>query len=125
MPNTLSDWERQVARRFQEVEPSSRNKTAALLPLIPSLLDWDEFKATVKDEWITWKRNLLRYRACLLMLYSGIAYYEYDENTFWPQFSEAAGSEPLPANRQQEINSAFAEVTKFFALQLKRRGNGT
>jgi len=125
MPGALPDWEKQVARRLEEVEPSSRRTAAVLLPLVPCLTDWDEFKASVKADWITWKRDLLRYRACLLMLYSGLAYYEYDENTFWPQFAEAAGSEPLPANRQQEINSEFAEAAKFFALPVKRRGHGT
>jgi hypothetical protein len=125
MTSPLSDWEQQLTRKLAEVDPASRVKAAALLPIVPSLLDWDEFKASVKAEWTTWKRELLRYRACLLMLYSGIAYYEYDENTFWPQFAEAAGSEPLPANRQQEINGEFGEAAKFFVLPVKRRGNGT
>jgi hypothetical protein len=125
MPSALSDWENRLAKSFQKLEQSSRIKAAVLLPLVPSLSDWDEFKISIKADWLSWKRDLLRYRACLVMLYSGLAYYEYDENTFWPQFAEAAGSEPLPANRQQEINGAFAEAAKFFALPVKRRNSGT
>jgi hypothetical protein len=34
-------------------------------------------------------------QACLLMLYCGLAFYEYDENTFWPQF---LSDHPKPAN---------------------------
>jgi hypothetical protein len=125
MPTALSDWENELAKSIQKLEQSSRIKTAVLLPLVPSLPDWDEFKISIKADWLSWKRDLLRYRACLVMLYSGLAYHEYDENTFWPQFAEAVGSEPLPANRQQEINGAFAEAAKFFALPVKHRNSGT
>ena len=59
------------------------------------------------------------------MLYCGLAFYEYDENRFWPQFAKVVGSEELPANQQSEINTAFATAARRFGLELKLRGNGT
>jgi hypothetical protein len=59
------------------------------------------------------------------VLYAGLAFYKYAENTFWPQFSESVGIDPLPANQQHKINDAFAKAAKYFGLTLKSRDNGT
>jgi len=79
----------------------------------------------VSSEWEKWKCGLWQHPSCLLLLYAGLAFYEYDENTFWPQFAKSVGSSPLPANQQQEINGAFAKAAKHFSLRLKPRDNGT
>jgi len=123
--NTLLEWEKKIRRDLETISPSKRAKAAGLLPLVPSLVDWDEFTGAVRTEWEAWKRDLLRYPTCLLMLYSGIAFYEYDENKFWPQFAEIVGRATLPANRQQEINGEFADAAKLFGLAVKGRGHGT
>lgn len=125
MLTSVADWERQVAPQLQAIEPSARSKGAALLPLVPSFTDWDEFKAAIKSEWATWKKDLLRYPTSLVLLYAGLAFYEYDDNTFWPHFAEAVGSGTLLANQQQEINGSFATAAKHFGLLLKLRGKGT
>jgi hypothetical protein len=59
------------------------------------------------------------------LLYCGLAFYEYDENRFWPQFAKAVGSEELPANQQTEINTVFAAAVDKFLLELKRRDKST
>lgn len=125
MLTSVANWERQVVPQLQAIEVSFRSKGAVLLPLVPSFTDWDEFTAAVKSEWAMWKKDLLRYPAALVLLYAGLAFYEYDDNTFWPHFAAAAGSGPLPANQQQEINGAFAKAAKRFGLVLKLRGKGT
>ena len=125
MLTSVANWERQVAPQLQAIEHSSRSKGAVLLPLVPSFTDWDEFKATIKSEWATWKKDLLRYPASLVLLYAGLAFYEYDDNTFWPHFAAAVGSGTLLANQQQEINGSFATAAKRFGLLLKLRGKGT
>src|SRR5262249_26467410 len=98
---------------------------AALLPVIPDRGMWEEFLGCVGAEWKDWKVQLLKYPSCLLILYCGLAFYEYDEHTFWPQFAKAVGSDALPVNQQTEINGAFAEAASHFRLAVKRRDNGT
>lgn len=119
MLTEFSNLENQLAKRIEGIEPDLRIKAAGLLPLVPSVSDWDEFKASVKAEWTTWKGNLLDRPACLLTLYCGLAYHEYGDNTLWRQFAEAVGSDPLPANQQQDINSAFAEAFEHSAGRIK------
>ncbi len=59
------------------------------------------------------------------MLYCSLAFYEYEDNTFWPQFARAVEANALSPNQQTDINNAMAQAAKDFGLQLRRRGNGT
>jgi hypothetical protein len=59
------------------------------------------------------------------MLYGGLAFYEYDENSFWPQFAKIVGSGSFPPNQQTDINEAFGTAVKAFHLDLRRRSKST
>jgi hypothetical protein len=54
-----------------------------------------------------------------------LAFYDYDENRFWPQFAKAVGSKPLPDSQQGEINRAFARAAESCGLKIRRREGGT
>jgi hypothetical protein len=125
MLETLADWETYFAAKVQCGVSSIGTSHAPLLPIVPDRVTWDEFLVSVRGEWRAWKRQLSKYPSCLLMLYCGLAFYEYDENTFWPQFANAVGSEELPANQQTEINGAFASTVRLFRLEIKLRDKGT
>lgn len=124
MANRLENWESSLEKELECIEVAERQKAGSLLRVIPSHADWDRFLATVKAEWQTWRHDLTRYPNCLVVLYGGLAFYEYDENRFWPQFAEAVGDH-FPANRQGETNRAFAEASETFGLKVRQRENGT
>lgn len=124
-PLALKDWEKRFAPVIQQMAMPLRSKTGVLLPVIPEHSQWDDYLSSVRIEWDRWKESLWQYPSCLLLLYAGLAFYEYDENTFWPQFARSVGSKRLPANQQQEVNAAFAKAAKYFGLKLKLRDNGT
>lgn len=125
MFGTLADWETYFATKIQGRERSKGAPHAPLLPVVPDRIIWDAFLVSVCGEWRTWKSQLSDHPSCLLMLYCGLAFYEYDENRFWPQFAKVIGSEELPANQQSEINMAFATAAHRFGLELKPRDKGT
>lgn len=89
------------------------------MPLIPSPTEWTDFLTTIKHDWEYWRSNLLKYPHCLLMLYDGLAFYEYEDNTFWPQFAKAVGLDRITANVQTEINLAVSIIAKESGLYLK------
>ena len=122
MFGTLTDWETYFAAKIQGRERSKGASHAPLLPVVPDHIIWDAFLVSVCGEWRTWKSQLSDRPSCLLTLYCGLAFYEYDENRFWPQFAEVVGSEELPANQQSEINTVFATAARQFGLELKLRG---
>lgn len=124
MANRLEDWESSLKKELECIEVAERQKAGSLLRVIPNHADWERFLATVKGEWQTWRHDLTRYPNCLIVLYGGLAFYEYDENRFWPQFAEAVGDQ-FPANRQGETNRAFAKACETFGLMVRRRESGT
>ena len=123
---TLKDWEDKFRETLQRIDESKRQKAGALLSALPNHADWDEFIDLVKTEWQSWRNDLYQLPYCLIVLYDGLAFYEYDANRFWPQFSEAVGEKPrLPVNRQGEINGAFARAAETDGLKIRRRPDST
>jgi len=125
MTNTLANWETSFGMALQCIDIVERQKAGTLLSTIPNHVNWDDFLATVKAEWQTWRGNLGRYPNCLVVLYGGLAFYEYDENTLWPQFARAIGSERLPTSQQDQINTAFSKVAKSLGLKIHHRDSIT
>lgn len=123
-PLALEDWKNRFTPAIQKIGLSERTRAGVLLPVIPDHAQWDDHLSSVSRVWEKWKSGLWQHPSCLLLLYAGLAFYEYDENTCWPQFAKSVGISPLPANQQQEINGAFAKAAKYFSLRLKPRDNG-
>jgi hypothetical protein len=119
---TLSQWERQFALRIQGIKS---REPGCLLPAIPSHSTWDVFLQTLHAEWPAWRNRLNQYPSCLLMLYAGLAFYEYGDNTFWPHFAKSVGVTTLSAGEQTDINAMFSEAVESVGLGLKFRDNGT
>lgn len=123
--HALKDWEKCFAQAIQKIAMPERSRAGFLLPVVPDHSQWDDYLSSIRTEWQNWRPALCQHPSCLLVLYAGLAFYEYDENTFWPQLARSVGSNPLPANQQQQINGAFAKAAKYFGLKLKSRDNGT
>lgn len=125
MLKSLSDWENDFSTAIKKNAFPEREKAGSLLPVVPDHSRWDDFMTSTKVEWQTWRSDLSKYPSCLVLLYGGIAFYEYEKREFWRQFAECVGSDDLSANQQQDINWEFAKATKQFGLKLKLRDNGT
>ena len=74
----LQDWEDKFRETLQRIDESKRQKAGVLLPILPDHAKWDEFLALVKIEWQSWSSDLDLYPSCLIVLYDGLAFYEYD-----------------------------------------------
>ena len=117
--HVLKIWDQRFAQAIQEIAVSKRIRAGVLLPVVPDHSQWDDYLSSVMTEWKDWSPALSQYPSCLLVLYAGLAFYEYDENTLWPQFAASVGADRMPANQQKKINSAFAGAAKHFGLMLK------
>ncbi len=125
MKSGLGTWEDFFREKLHAIPSADRLKAGALLQAIPNREDWEDFTASVKTEWRTWHHDLIKYPKCLVMLYGGLAFYEYDENTFWPQFYKTVESVKLPTNQQTEINNAFSKASEHLGLKVQQRNKGT
>ncbi|MGQ0792610.1 MAG: hypothetical protein ACT4NX_00775 [Deltaproteobacteria bacterium] len=123
MSKSLNNYERDFRKSIEELP--DKKSAGNLLSVIPNHADWDDFLTTVKADWRTWRSNLGLYPNCLVVIYGGLAFHEYDENTFWPQFARAIGTEPLPSSQQSEINSAFSNAAQNLGLKILKRKSDT
>ncbi len=114
----ISDWEERFRKDIEKIDESQRQKAGAILPVIPNREDWNEFLGLMRT---FWRRAVGDFPCCLLILYDGLAFYEYDENTFWPQFAEAVGGERISTSLQSEINESFAKASRTCSLQILQR----
>ena len=108
-------------KRIQQIDESTRQSAGALLSVIPKREEWNNFLNLVQS----WYSEKDKYPCHLLILYDGLAFYEYDASSFWPQFAKAVGSEQLPANQQSEINKAFARAARTCGLPILQRPDST
>jgi hypothetical protein len=118
----IDDLERVCHERIDTVPRESRNKAGALLPIVPERADWDVFQQRVRESWRGWEYYPSRYPCVLLTLYAALAFHEYEDATFWPQFCRAVGAAALPTNRQAEINEAFERATRHAGLTILEHG---
>lgn len=99
-----------------------------LLKIIPGRGDWEDFLLSVQNEWDSWEKSLFiptevkhllgeeEFPLCMLALFGGIAFYEYDDNTFWPSLSKAINKPKFGANKQGRIGDKFIEFIERFKL---------
>lgn len=116
----LIPWESRFNAAILHIPTLERQKAGALLPVIPSRTEWTDFLNAVKLEWPVWQQNLESNPACLIVLYGGMAFFEYAQHTFWEPFSQAVGVASLPASQYTEINTAFVRVAGQLGLELFR-----
>jgi hypothetical protein len=124
MPDNLTEWNAKFESDFEKLRAEERSKAGTLLAIVPSRYEWEEFLISVKREWSVRNRVMASYPYCLLVLYDGLAFFEYDENRFWPQFSEAVGHN-LNSNQQDELNRQFAEAAQNNGLKILTNNHGT
>jgi hypothetical protein len=116
----LEKWEVFFKEKLESLGAATRHKAGALLPLIPDREQWARFLATIQSEWAAWEHDLTSYPACLLVLYGGLAFYEYDERVFWRHFAKAIGKDSVHPNRQTEINQAFSQIAERLGFRILR-----
>lgn len=122
---SLDDWELKFKTELSNIKASDMNKAGSLLAIIPDRLDWHKFLSNIRAEWQNWWKDLISYPNCLIVLYEGLAFYEYETKTFWPQFANAIEIEPLQTNQQSKINLAFLRAAKTLGLKIHRGEKGT
>ncbi len=126
MSDRLWDWESEFELKWLKVKPERRKNPGALLSIIPSPNQWLDFLDEVRTRWPATSGFQVYEKAhCLIVLYGGVAFYEYDDGSFWPHFARAVGCTSLNPNLQKEINIYFEKAVKKLGLSILSHGGGT
>ena len=125
MPESLLDWESEFEQKWQKVEPDRRKNPGAFLSVIPFPNDWLHFLDAVRSKWPTTNGfQVYRETYCLTVLYGGVAFYEYDDGSFWPHFAKAVGCTSLEPYQQKDINIYFERAVKELDLLMLSHDGG-
>ncbi|MFA5187358.1 MAG: hypothetical protein WC551_12840 [Patescibacteria group bacterium] len=108
---TLAEWEMQVDSELKAKCPAAlRNRAGAVLGVIPQRGNWNDFLRAAQESWRLWCLSPTHFPNATLLLYAGLAFYEYEDNRFWPAFSRCLGLHPLPGSQQTIWNEAFEQT---------------
>ena len=128
MAATLVEWDRQFSRAIDNVPGELRGGAGAVLRVLPDRSDWKRFKDTLAREWPRDLRLGLRWRVphiCIVVAYCGVAFYEYDDHTFWRHF-EGALDRRLTVPQRTQINEYFESAGDELGLPAAHQdGRGT
>src|SRR5688572_12770340 len=119
----LAEWEDSFEGKLETLELGRRLNAGALLSLIPIQEQWSSYTSAIRSEWNVWQRSLDRYPACLIVLYGGLAFYEYDERSFWPHFAKVIGTPVIHPPGQSKINKAFARAATYFKFPILKKAH--
>ncbi len=105
----LAQWDQEFASTLQEKCPQSeRRRAGVFLSVIPNRRIWNEFLTSAQANFSAFRPD--DFPSSLLLLYAGLAFYEYDDNVFWPGFCRCLRLPPLPGSRQNVWNRAFEKA---------------
>jgi hypothetical protein len=123
MTKKLQEWEHEFEDLLKDVPIEKRDKAGVLLPIIPSHDNWDNFCDSIRQAWHGWRHCLQAYPHCLVVVFGGLAFFAYDEHTFWPHFERAVGSGRLPVNQHTDVGKSFFSAADRLGLRtLMRNG---
>jgi hypothetical protein len=122
MANPLRIWENEFKRAILDIEINRKNTAGAILSVVPHRMRWEDYLDSVRSEWANWKISLGSYPACLVVLYCGIAFFNYEDLRFWCYFSEAVsgrpGADPPSPSHQTQINKSFRKALEDYQFKI-------
>ena len=113
-------------KRIKSIPDDEKQRAGALLRCVPDRTEWEELQQMLKNS--PFVVNFFYNQACphlLLVLYAGVAFHEYKDASFWPQFCRVVGVPfPLPGGRQQKLNKNFARAADAADLPIIKNAAG-
>jgi hypothetical protein len=98
---TYTDWNSHFEAEFYKIVDGSRLKPGAFLSIVPKEAAWKKYLDFIRSEWRFGR--ITEFPFCLLTLYAGVAFYDYESGNFWKPFAEAVGVESIPPAQSQQL----------------------
>lgn len=114
-------------KRIKSIPDSERERAGALLRCVPDRTEWEELQQMLNNS--PWAVKLMvqpgnPFPYLLLVLYAGVAFHEYKDATFWPQFCRVVELSSLSHNRKKKLNENFAQAAKSSDLPIIKNAAG-
>lgn len=118
----FANWNAQFESAFLNIPLKQQNKPSAFLSVIPEKQEWSDFVDFVRQEWRF--NRIFEYPYCLVTLYAGIAFFEYESGDFWKPFAKNVGKDKFLISDQNNLNDFFLHSIQEIKLEFLKHKNG-
>ena len=120
--NAYADWDSHFEAEFDKISAERRRKPGAFLSVIPSGTDWENYLDFIRREWRFGR--ITEFPFCLLTLYAGVAFHNYESGDFWKPFAAAIGVESISPSKYTYLNDYFVYRAKEIGLETLTNSRG-
>lgn len=119
----VSDFETDLAGRWTAIDPGSRMRAGSLLVLVPDRARWrDLIRAWRGASLGHWLIHAQEYPHAIAVLFGGFAFFEYEETSFWPQFTRDLW--PISEIQKTALRGAHERAITHLGLEMVHNSSG-
>ena len=112
---TYADWNSHFEDEFNKISAERHRKPGAFLSVVPHGADWENYLDFIRREWRFGR--ITEFPFCLLTLYAGVAFHNYESGDFWKPFAEAVGVKSISPTQYHQLNDFFFYHAKEIGLE--------
>ncbi len=109
------DWNSHFEDEFNKIAAERRRKPGAFLSVLPDGADWENYLDFIRREWRFGR--ITEFPFCLLTLYAGVAFYDYESGDFWKPFAAAVGVKSISPAQYHQLTDFFLQQAKEIGLE--------
>lgn len=110
-----ADWDSYFEDEFNKISSERRRKPGAFLSVVSQGADWGNYLDFIRREWRF--DRITEFPFCLLTLYAGVAFHDYESGDFWKPFAAAVGVESISPAQYHQLNDFFFHHAKEIGLE--------
>ncbi len=117
-----ADWNSHFEDEFYKIAVEHRRKPGAFLSVVPHGAAWESFLDFIRREW---RFGIITESPfCLLTLYAGVAFHNYESGDFWKPFAEAVGVKLISQKDYNQLTEYFIYRAKEIGLETLTNSRG-
>lgn len=120
--NDYADWNSHFEAEFNKICADRRRKPGAFLSVVPHGTDWENYLNFIRREWRFGR--IKEFPFCLLTLYAGVAFHDYESGDFWKPFATAIGVKSISPSEYSNLNDYFVYRAKEIGLETLTNSRG-
>jgi len=117
-----ADWNSHFESKLGEIPNERRRKPGAFLSVVPGGEEWESYLNFVRCKWRLGR--ITEFPFCLLALYAGVAFYNYESGDFWGPFAAAVGVESISPAQCHQLNEFFFYHAEEIGLETLESSRG-
>lgn len=110
-----ADWNSHFESKLGEISNERRRKPGAFLSVVPGGAEWEHYKDFIRCKWRLGR--ITEFPFCLLALYAGVAFYDYESGDFWKPFAAAVGVESISPAQYKQLNTSLVDRAEEIGLE--------